>query len=305
MTFSQNVKEEITRNCYSNNQLKCILSAFLKNNITINISNNKLLYETKVRNNCIIRFITKSLSSLYRINKTLYFSKDSKLNNLTTYKLEFEGDFNKIENELFIFKDPTFLLQTIEDKQAFLIGAFLSGGSVNNPSSSNYHFEIRSHNFDLIEYVKKIISELGVDAKIMKRKNIYVLYVKKSEYISDLLKYMNASESMYIYEDKRIYRDYTNQMQRLNNLDISNLKKTVDASIDQVKWINELIAHKEIYNSLSEKEKIFCTLRLKYQQATLNNLVYHYKNEFNLVVTRTGLNHYVRKIRNIYNKIKK
>ena len=64
MTFSQNVKEEITRNCYSNNQLKCILSAFLKNNITINISNNKLLYETKVRNNCIIRFITKSLSSL-------------------------------------------------------------------------------------------------------------------------------------------------------------------------------------------------------------------------------------------------
>lgn len=304
MTFSQNVKEEITRNIYTNEQLKCILSSFLKNNITINISNNKLSYETKIKNNCIIRFITKSLSSLYKINKSLYFSKDSNLNSLTTYKLEFDGDFDTIEKELYIFEDPTDLLDTLEKKQAFLIGAFLSGGSVNSPISSNYHFEIRSHNFDLISIVKKIINQLNVDAKIMTRKNTYVLYVKKSENISDLLKYMNASESMYLYEDKRIYRDYTNQMQRLNNLDISNLKKTVDASVEQIKWINEIKKHTTIYDSLNRKEKIFCDLRLKYSNATLSNLVDLYKSEFNIDVTRGCLNHYVRKIKNIYNKIK-
>lgn len=300
MTFSQTIKEEIITNQYDEQNLKCLLSAFLKSNIAINISKNKITWETKVKSNQIIRFITQSLMNLYDIDKTLSFSKTNKLKNQTTYKLEFEGDLNKIENELYIFKSPIDLFKDQENKNAFLAGAFLSGGSVNSPSSSNYHFEIRSHNFDLIESVKMIIDEMNIKSKIMERNNIFVLYVKKSESISDLLKYINANNSMFAYEDKRIYRDYSNQMQRLNNLDVSNLKKTVEASNEQIKWIKLIKQNKLLFDSLSNKEKIFCELRLDNHDATLNNLVDMFKEKYNIDVTRTGLNHYVRKLKSIY-----
>lgn len=300
MTFSQIIKEELITNEYDNNNLKCLLSAFLKSNIAINISKNKITWETKVKSNQIIRFITQSLVSLYNIDKTLSFSKTNKLKNQTTYKLEFEGDLNRIENELYIFKNPISLFERQENKYAFLAGAFLSGGSVNNPSSSNYHFEIRSHNFDLIESIKLIIDELNIKSKIMERSNLFVLYVKKSESISDILKYINANNSMFAYEDKRIYRDYSNQMQRLNNLDVSNLKKTVDASNEQIKWIKSIKQNKLLFESLTNKEKIFCELRLENSDATLNNLVDLFKEKYNINTTRTGLNHYVRKLKSIY-----
>lgn len=300
MTFSQIIKEELITNEYDNNNLKCLLSAFLKSNIAINISKNKITWETKVKSNQIIRFITQSLVSLYNIDKTLSFSKTNKLKNQTTYKLEFEGDLNRIENELYIFKNPIPLFERQENKYAFLAGAFLSGGSVNNPSSSNYHFEIRSHNFDLIESIKLIIDELNIKSKIMERSNLFVLYVKKSESISDILKYINANNSMFAYEDKRIYRDYSNQMQRLNNLDVSNLKKTVDASNEQIKWIKSIKQNKLLFESLTNKEKIFCELRLENSDATLNNLVDLFKEKYNINTTRTGLNHYVRKLKSIY-----
>lgn len=300
MTFSQIIKEELITNEYDNNNLKCLLSAFLKSNIAINISKNKITWETKVKSNQIIRFITQSLVGLYNIDKTLSFSKTNKLKNQTTYKLEFEGDLNRIENELYIFKNPIPLFERQENKYAFLAGAFLSGGSVNNPSSSNYHFEIRSHNFDLIESIKLIIDELNIKSKIMERSNLFVLYVKKSESISDILKYINANNSMFAYEDKRIYRDYSNQMQRLNNLDVSNLKKTVDASNEQIKWIKSIKQNKLLFESLTNKEKIFCELRLENSDATLNNLVDLFKEKYNINTTRTGLNHYVRKLKSIY-----
>lgn len=307
MTFSQQVKEEICRNEYSFFEKKAILSSFLKNIVSINISNNKIDWEIKSKTPLTIRFITQLLIEIFNIKKDLFISEKKTNKQIRTYKLEFTGDFSKIEKELMIFDDPSPIINSHETKAAFIAGLFLCGGSINNPLSSNYHFEVKIHNFDLFSIAKKIFNFFKIKFSFIKRKNNYILYVKKSESISDILKIMHANDSMFEYEEKRIYRDYSNQMSRLNNLDISNLKKTAIASHEQVIYI-KFLKEKNLYDYLSDKEKKYCELRLKYPEASLNDLSELFKMEHAISISRTGINHFVRKIKKIYeenNKILK
>ena len=71
------------------------------------------------------------------------------------------------------------------------------------------------------------------------------MYIKKTSFISDILKFKSAQNTMFIYEDKRITKDYSNQLHRLNNLDSSNLQKTVNAANDQITNISWIIGIKK------------------------------------------------------------
>ena len=86
--------------------------------------------------------------------------------------------------------------------------------------------------------LEKIFISTNIVSEILIQKCKYVLYIKKSSFISDILKFMSAQNSMIKYEDKRISQDFSNQLHRLNNLDISNLKKTVNAANDQITYIS-------------------------------------------------------------------
>lgn len=299
MTFTRSVKDELCRNEYNNSQKKAILSSFLKNIVTIKISKNVIQWEIKIKTPIIIRFIFLCLKEIYNIEKELTISK--KINNKIgrNYILEFSGNFKYIENDLCIFSDPNSILISNETKSSYLIGAFLSSGSINNPLSSNYHFEIKFNNIDLFMDIKKILSFFKIEYSTLKRNNYWLIYVKKSENISDLLKILGANNSMFEYEDKRISRDYTNQLSRLNNLDLSNLKKTTKASINQIYQI-EFLKKNNHYNDLNIKEKIFCDIRLKNPYASFNEIANIFLNEYKILISRTGINHIVRKIKKIY-----
>lgn len=303
MTFSQKVKEEICRNEYTLGEKKALLSSFLKNIVTINLSNNGIDWEFKSKTPLTMRFITSLLKEFYQIQKGLFMSDKKNSNQSRNYKIEFTGDFTHIEKDLFIFNDPTPLLNSFETKSAFIIGLFLCGGSINNPSSSNYHFELKIHNYDLFKTTEKIFKYFKFKFSHIERKNNYIIYVKKSETISDILKLLRANESMFEYEEKRIYRDYSNQMSRLNNLDISNLKKTALASNEQLIYIN-FLKEKGLFNELSEKEKMFCNLRTLNADASLNDMVILFKQNHNIDISRAGINHFVRKIKKLYEENK-
>ncbi len=301
MTFTQKVKEEICRNSYELDEKKAILSSFLKNVVAINISNNKVDWEIKSKVPLTMRFITNLLNEIYGIKKDLYISEKKSEKFGRYYKLEFFGNFDLMEKDLYIFSDPSEFLKTDNLKAAFITGTFLCGGSINSPSSSNYHFEISIHNYDLLKIIEKLLKSFKIKYFVFERKSKYVIYIKKSETISDVLKLMGASNSMFEYEEKRIYRDYNNQMSRLNNLDISNLKKTAEASCKQTTYIN-FIKENGLWNKLSDKEKKFCELRLKNEDASLNDMVNLFKTNYDIDISRTGINHFVRKIKKLYDE---
>ena len=74
-------------------------------------------------------------------------------------------------------------------KRAYLRGAFLAGGSVNNPETSSYHLEIYSLYKEHSDALVDLMNGFELNAKTIERKKGFVAYLKEAEKISDFLKY--------------------------------------------------------------------------------------------------------------------
>ena len=121
------------------------------------------------------------------------------------------------------------------------MGCFLASGSVNNPSSKHYHLEITTHSEKHAEFLVKTIAKFNLIAKVIKRRNIYVVYIKKSEEISDFLRVINAANSVMDFEEERISKDYWNCNNRLNICELSNEVKTLQSANKQLEFIEKII----------------------------------------------------------------
>ena len=101
-------------------------------------------------------------------------------------------------------------------KRAYLRGAFLAGGSVNNPETSSYHLEIyslyKTHSDALVE----LMNGFELNAKTIERKKGFVAYLKEAEKISDFLSIAGAHSALLKFEDVRIIRDMRNSVNRLS-----------------------------------------------------------------------------------------
>lgn len=73
-------------------------------------------------------------------------------------------------------------------KRAFLAGIFLSGGSVNNPETSNYHLELSVDEEEYALFIQELMNYFHLNAKMTKRRNKYVIYLKSAEKIGDFLR---------------------------------------------------------------------------------------------------------------------
>ena len=131
-----------------------------------------------------------------------------------------------------------------------------------------------------------------------------MLYLKRSTEVSDFLKHINAIENMSLLEDTIISRDFNNQLHRLNNLDISNISKSTKACDTQIEMIKLIISSK-IYKKQKDKFKNFCKLRLEYPTSSITELSDIYKKVYNAKITRSGINHFVIKLKKIYKEVNK
>lgn len=301
-TFSELVKIEICQSNFSNCCKKAILSSFLKNNLIIHITNSEIKWEIISQFSQVIRFISSIFDELYDVKKNIFYSEIKKINNRRLYKLEVIGNFNQMESDLEFGDDyPSNLLKSECCKKGYIIGAFLSGGSINSIEKSGYHFEIRSTNVHFLRIIQKILSEFYISSAILKRKSNFILYVKKSDNISDILKIMNTTKAMIEYEDVRIAKDFNAQICRLNNLDISNLKKSAIAGKVQVEQIKNLKKTGKI-EQLPHNIKRYCEIRIEHPDASLNEIASAMKKKHGIIITKSGINHYNSKIKKLINQ---
>ena len=88
-----------------------------------------------------------------------------------------------------------------EEKKAFLRGAFLVRGSVNDPNSKSSHLEISYNSDTEILALQKIMNDFDLNARISKRKNNYIVYIKSKDAIGEFLYLIGASKSMEYYQN--------------------------------------------------------------------------------------------------------
>ena len=78
--------------------------------------------------------------------------------------------------------------------------AFIKRGFVNNPNK-DYHFEILFKTKKKALELQEILRNFGIDMKITKKAEEYMLYLKDGEAISSVLALMGASKSMLKFEE--------------------------------------------------------------------------------------------------------
>ena len=291
ITFSNKVKNEICNIDFEDDFNDSIFLLFYFNNSQIKIDKNNFYL---LINNKNILFLLKD-----KIKKEI---KDLKIKTSVSKNNEKSKLYF---NRLFV-EDIDFKKINIDDdaiNRSIIIGAFLSNGSIQiSDLTSSYHFEIRSKNKKYLDFINKIFQKYFINSKIIKRRNNFILYIKKAESISDILKIMKCIKSMYELEDSRISKDFNNSLQRTNNLDVSNINKTIKASAIHIKMINKIIETNE-YEDLDENIKLFCEKRLEEPEASLQRISEIMNTNHNLNLSKSNISNYLRKIKSIYSKL--
>ena len=178
-------------------------------------------------------------------------------------------------------------------KRAFIRGAFLSSGSISDPEK-NYHLEFVCSAEEKSEQLKDVINSFGLDAKVIKRKEHFVVYLKDGEHISDLLNVIEAHVSLMDMENVRILKDVRNNVNRKVNCETANLNKTIAASVKQIEdiiFIRDNYGFDYLPKTLEEMARV----RLSYPDDSLKEL----GERLDPKVGKSGVNHRLRKISNI------
>ncbi|MBR3146694.1 MAG: DNA-binding protein WhiA [Eubacterium sp.] len=157
------------------------------------------------------------------------------------------------------------------DRKSYLRGAFLACGSVSDPSKE-YHLDFTLEHEQLAHDLRRLIGTFeDLEGKITKRKDKYVVYMKKSEYISDLLALMGADAQVLRFENTRIEKEVVSQAVRLTNCDSANTDRTIMASEKQIAAIRKLKESGKI-GILSDKLIEVAELRIEHPEASLVEL---------------------------------
>lgn len=183
-------------------------------------------------------------------------------------------------------------------KRAYIRGAFICTGSVTDPEK-NYHLEFSNTDYDHCVDLKKLILSFGIEAKIVERKNHYVLYIKEGEQIVDMLNIMSAHKALMELENVRIVKDLRNNLNRIVNCEAANINKVVSAAVKQINAI-EYIRNTVGLNYLSPQLREMARLRLEYPDMSLKEL----GTKLNPPVGKSGVNHRLSKIMKIEKQLK-
>lgn len=191
------------------------------------------------------------------------------------------------------------IIQDEECKKAFITGAYIgcSTSSIrlselgSQTATTGYHLEFASHTYQFLEDLQSLLSEFSITSKLVERKKIFVLYLKDSEAIKDLLALVGAGQSVLDLSDEMAKRGLRNTVNRQVNCINANINKTIEASMKQIEAIN-LINHKIGLDALPDDLQEVAVLRLANQQESMDELL----KLSTIKLTKSGLNHRFRRL---------
>ena len=156
-----------------------------------------------------------------------------------------------------------------------------------------------TNNEDYANSLRDLINSFGLNSKIVARKNSFVVYLKESEQISDLLSMIGAYQALLSLQSTKIVKEMRNNVNRIVNCETANLSKTVNAAVRQVENI-KLIQNKIGISSLPENLQEIALLRVENEDMSLKEL----GEMLNPPISKSGVNHRLKKIEQIANDLK-
>ncbi|MFM2490486.1 DNA-binding protein WhiA [Enterococcus avium] len=308
MSFAAEVKKELTGLAVQKNLAQAELAALIRMNGSLSLNNHQFVLNVQTENAAIARRIFTLLKEHYGVRSELLVRRKMKLKKNNVYIVRLKQETQKILLDLDIMDGAMFqshisneIKQSEKKTRAYLRGAFLASGSVNNPETSRYHLEISSiyeeHNQDICD----LLNQFDLNARTLERRNGYITYLKGAEKIADFLTLIGATNSMLKFEDVRIVRDMRNSVNRLVNCETANMNKTIDVASKQIENIHFIEATVGL-QSLPEKLQEIAELRIQNPEISLKELGEMIPSG---AISKSGINHRIRKINDFADNLRK
>jgi len=309
MSFASEIKKELTgievEDCCTYSEL----TALIRMNGVLSVSKEDYTLDVQTENAAIARRIYTLVKSVYDMPVELLVRKKMKLKKNNVYIVRLKKKVAPLLEELGILKQPFIFTRNISEKylqktcckKAYLRGAFLAGGSVNNPETSSYHLEIFNFYPEHNEALCHLLNDFGLRARELERKNGYIVYIKEAEKITEFLNIIGAHNALFKFEDVRIVRDMRNSVNRLVNCETANLNKTIGAAfrqIESIKFIQRTVG----LEALPEKLQEIARLRVEHQDVSLRELGELAVGE---KISKSGVNHRLKKIDDFADKLRR
>lgn len=305
MSFSMIIKDEVSKVEENRTEKLAELSAILRNSSIISKN-----LQITVENNSVARRIFTLFKDIYDIIPVITVRRRSGLNNNLIYILTINNNYKEILRDLSIIDSNNYLLQVPhnyiiaddDDIRAYLRGVFMTSGSVNDPKTSRYHLEIVVDSVEYATFINNVLNNFNLNSKIIRREKNYMIYIKEAEKISDFLRIIKAYSGVMYFEDIRIYRDHKNMTNRLNNCEQANMDKIFLTANKQLKDV-KIIEDNGLMEMLDSKLREAVSYRTKYPESSLAELADIMSKELGYSISKSGLNHRFRKLRNLAEQI--
>lgn len=305
--FTENVKNEIINTGLENLCCKkAFLSAFIRTSGSIVTKDGVYGFEIIIENEDIALYVKKLFNETFNVELNINGVEVDLKSGKDKYRLEYIsssalnilselGVINLNDGEIsLIFGIEQSVIKNDCCKAAYVKSAFWGGGSCTLPeeqtySRTGYHFEIVFSNRIAANDFCELLCEFEILAKCVIRKDSAVVYVKSKEVISDLLNLMQAEDSLKKLNKIVEVKDISNNANRVSNCSVSNIDKTVTASVAQIKSI-EIISQTMGLQSLPTSLFELAEARLADPKASMQELADR------LGISKSCLNHRMRKI---------
>lgn len=281
MSFTADVKDELARvepTCRHCD--KATLSALVRSEGTLFVSGpGRCRVEIATDSASVGRLIIKLLHGIYGL-KTELTVRRSVLHKTPNYLIEIPAQ-PKLEESLVDLGIMTSegglfmgIAPAIVTKQccgaAYLRGAFLGSGFISDPKS-DFHFEITVENAELAEGIQTLMAEKGITAKIMHRRNSYMIYLKSGDAILEFLAFTEAHRSALALEEARVVKSVRNDVNRMINAELANEQKATRAALGQLLVIREVLENYD-FKALPTGLQDFIRLRIANPDVSLKEL---------------------------------
>ncbi len=281
MSFTSDVKDELSRvpptctHCE-----KATLAALMRIEGTLFLSGSsryRMEIATDVGN--VARLVLKLLHSRYHLKTNLTIRR-SVLHKTPNYLIDLPAQENLADalRDLGILSDGEGLELGIRPDlvkkrccaAAFLRGAFLGSGFIANPRG-DFHFEITVESQALATAIVELLEEQDIHARIMQRRNSYMVYLKSGAAILEFLAFSGAHQCALAMENERVVKSVRNDVNRDINAEVANQAKSANAAVDQLFAIREVLEAYGMEN-LPPALQDFIRLRVKNPDASLKEL---------------------------------
>ncbi len=281
ISFAEFIKNEILKFNWEEAQLDILFYSFLKTNGIQKGGNFTLGSSLRSQTETIIKLFKK----FYNVEPEI-----KKLTTKTNYIINDEEFLNKLDERWETFKP-----KTKEEHKALIAGCFIGKGWISKPSSKFYHMEFRIGSKSHCKLLQKSIDKFEIHSKTILKNDWFVIYIKKSTALADLLSLMEAHESVLYFEDERISRNMAAAYSKMESIEPYNKAKTKAIADKQIAAINKLKGT-QTWKTLNQNLIDLAEIRVERPEYSLSDIQYIYSERKNKSISKSTVNNWLKQI---------